>query len=142
MTPNEESQILACLLRIELLLTRRLPRQTPRSNVGGTGSIPLRDIVTAWAEICPTLDRPSQLTPQRRTALRSLWRRFEKIEGGPMEGIKGLFEIVAESDFLCGRARGVTWRADMWWVIEPAHLASILEGRYRNEIRSPLGGNR
>lgn len=135
-TEQTGQRILACMERIELMLARRLPRSAPKRTIG-TNAVPMAEIVAAWCEVCPLLDRPTQLTNDRRMLMRNFWRKFDKVEGGNMEGVRGVFEMVAESDFLCGRIRGATWRADMWWVIDPNHLAHILEGRYRNEVRNP-----
>jgi hypothetical protein len=134
---TEAQQILACLLRIEALLAKRMPRaRAKRTTLPGLGleattsAVPMKEIIDAWSEVCPQLERPTMLTDGRRSQLRWLWSRYNK-QQEPLECVKGFFELVAASDWLCGR--GGEWKADLWWCIMPDHFAAIIEGRYSNQ---------
>lgn len=129
----------AHLERIELMLARRLPRPTPVRKVGPNDAVPTKEIVAAFIEICPHLDAPQYLNNERRRDLRNFHQRFKNAEGGSMEIFRRLFEAVRDSDFLSGRSKGSTWKADMWWAIQPEHWTAIFEGRYSNEARHQNG---
>jgi len=133
---SDASQILACLERIELMLAARLPKAVkPKRSKRIAGrpdlalvpynDVPYRAIVDAYHEMLPGQPRIGMLTPARRKVLADFYKWSSAAEGDPLETIKGTFERCQQARFLTGKPF-----ADLFWMLEPDHLAKIHEGHY------------
>lgn len=96
---------------------------------------PHEDIIAAYHEILPELDRVRAWHEQRQRWLRSRWR--EDPERQSLDWWRNFFGYVRESDFLMGRAApdrhtGRAFMADLEWLVRPTNFAKVLEGRYEN----------
>ena len=87
-----------------------------------------------WNEVCAEqgLAKAVKLPPARR---RSLGLRFNEDFAGDLEQWRAYCERIAASEFLTGRAppgpgRDRPFKADIDWVLKPANLAKIVEGKY------------
>ena len=89
-------------------------------------------LVDAWNQICaPLLTRVLSVHPSREAAIRA--RLNERPD---LEEWRGIFRGIMQSPFLIGENdRG--WRCDFDWVMKPANLAKIVEGKYLNQKPSP-----
>lgn len=94
---------------------------------------PHQAIIDLYHETLPELRRVKEWTQPRRNLLRTRWR--EKPERQSLEWWRSYFEIVSRSDFLMGRkVNGERpFRADLEWLIKPANMVKVLEGKYNNE---------
>ena len=95
---------------------------------------PYREILALWQNKCPELVQPLSLDSARKASLDRFWHRFTTIEE-----IGEIFDIVAGSPLLMGKVGA--WRADLWWVLKPANLQNIIDGRY-DERSTPVRRNR
>jgi len=90
--------------------------------------VPYEDIKDLFISTCTKLPKIKQLTEPRKNRLKKIY--FEEAEENIIF-FKELFETVAKSDFLNGKSeRG--WRADFDWILKPANLIRILEGKYES----------
>jgi len=95
------------------------------------------EIIAAYHELCPDLPRVKRWPERRRRKLNSRIKDSMR-EGKPADKIeywRTFFEKVSASSFLCGRTGG-SFRADLEWLLEPAHFERAIEGRYDNRSRA------
>jgi hypothetical protein len=104
--------------------------ETPTPKTRKHDATPYQAILDMWATACPALPQPQFPTEARKRNLRSFYVRVGERAQEPQEWLQWLFQQVAASDFLSGRA--TKWRADLWWVIKPENLAKIVDGNYNN----------
>jgi hypothetical protein len=93
-------------------------------------SAPYREILELWRQKCPSLVQPLSLDATRKATVDRFWKRFTS-----MEEVAEIFDIVAASPLLTGKVG--KWQADLWWVLKPANLQNIIDGRY-DERSSPV----
>ncbi len=93
-------------------------------------------VIGAYHKTLPELSAVKVWNAKRRQALNARIRERCK-DGKPADTVEywhRLFESVAASDFLCGRATprdGRTpFRADLEWLLRPENFAKVIEGRY------------
>lgn len=89
-----------------------------------------KEVIDAYHEILPCLPRVKGWSKRRRQALDARIAE-RKADGKPADTIaywRSLFETVAQSDLLCGRAG--EWRADLEWLLKPENFLKTIEGRY------------
>lgn len=102
-------------------------------------SCPCEQIVEAYSAILPGLLPVQRLTDARRKALAARWR--EDKERQTLSWWNDYFERVRASDFLMGRCpptqgRATAWQADFDWLLKPANLQKVVEGKYDNHTRA------
>jgi hypothetical protein len=86
---------------------------------------PHHELLALYHEICPDYPVIQKLTNRRKKALQARWKEYH----GCQETFSRLFTRAQASAFLRGtNDRG--WQADFDWIIQPDHMARILEGRY------------
>ncbi|MCL1842257.1 MAG: replication initiator protein A, partial [Defluviitaleaceae bacterium] len=92
-------------------------------------SAPFAEIMQLYNQICHMLRPIVSINGKRRSQISD---RFKEYGIG---GIKTLFEITAQSDFLCGGGeRG--WKADFDWLIDANNCQKVFEGKYDNDQTS------
>jgi hypothetical protein len=97
---------------------------------------PHHELLDLYHELCPDYPVIQKLTNRRKKALQARWKEYH----GCQETFSRLFTRAQASAFLRGtNDRG--WQADFDWILQPDHMARILEGRYDN-LRSPGGPGR
>lgn len=87
-------------------------------------------VIAAYHELLPELPAVKTWSTKRRQALNARIRERCK-EGKPADTVEywqKLFEMVATSDFLCGRS--TDFRSDLEWLLRPENFAKVIEGRY------------
>ena len=87
-------------------------------------------LAVAALELLPDLPGVKVWTKRRGQALDTRIRERCK-DGKDATAIKywrDFFELVAASDFLCGKA--TDFRADLEWLLRPENFAKVIEGRY------------
>jgi len=92
------------------------------------GEIPYSQILEMYNHLCETQGlRPIRsITGNRKTQTAARFKEYE------LSGFFDLFNKVAASIFLCGGGdRG--WKADYDWLIAPANMQKVLEGKYDND---------
>lgn len=91
---------------------------------------PHREILDLWKRKCPSLVQPLSLDATRKATIDRFWKRFPT-----MEEVGEIFDMVAASPLLTGKVS--KWQADLWWVLKPANLQNIIDGRY-DERSNPV----
>ncbi|MCL2406284.1 MAG: replication initiator protein A, partial [Defluviitaleaceae bacterium] len=100
---------------------------TAASGRGG-GEIPYPQILEGYNQLCETTNlRPIRsITGKRKTHTVARFKEYG------LSGFFNAFDKVAASIFLCGGGdRG--WKADFDWLISPANMQKVLEGKYDND---------
>ena len=101
------------------------------SDTGGGssgGETPYTQILEGYNQLCETTNlRPIRsITGKRKTQTAIQFKEYG------LSGFFNAFEKVAASIFLCGGGdRG--WKADFDWLIAPANMQKVLEGKYDND---------
>ncbi len=104
-------------------------QNSSRKNESGDNN-GLSEAVRQFNAVCTELPKLSQLTVQRKKAL----KEAVKLLNG--RSVEELFRKTAASDFLCGRV-GNGWRASFDWILKLDNLAMIMEGNYDNKTPPP-----
>lgn len=95
---------------------------------------PHEAIIALYHEILPMMPRVQVWNESRRSMLRTRWREDKARQC--LDWWRRYFEIVAASDFLCGRCppgkSGHAFMADLEWLIRPSNMPKVLEGKYAN----------
>lgn len=93
---------------------------------------PHEAIIALYHEILPMMPRVQVWNESRRSMLRTRWREDKARQC--LDWWRRYFEIVAASDFLCGRCppgkSGHAFMADLEWLIRPSNMPKVLEGKY------------
>jgi len=87
----------------------------------------VKQVLDMYNSICTRSPSAKKLTAKRGAAIKNA------IDEG--YDLKKLFELVAASDFLCGK-NSRNWRAGLDWILEPNNLIKIYEGQYSSQ--SPI----
>lgn len=107
-----------------------------------TPDCPMKQIVDLYHETLPELSSVSELTQARKAMLRSRWK--ENPERQNLEWWKEYFLSVKTSDFLTGKTNPQQGRspfqADFEWLIRPANMVKVIEGKYGNRKHSEKTG--
>jgi hypothetical protein len=93
----------------------------------------LESVLALWANLCPNLPKPGELTPARRDAITC---RLNEANGDP-EVFRHVFTRVGSSSFLNGAGQN-GWKASFDWVLKPESWTKILEGNF-SDRRSAAG---
>ena len=88
-------------------------------------AVPFQKIMDAYCQALPNLPQPQAMTEKRKTALRGIWREFEKCHADDFW--QRYFAYVGKSDFLVGM-RGI----GIDWLINKANFYKVIEGNYHN----------
>lgn len=100
-----------------------------------------------YHRFCPSLPRISDLSDQRRKAMKARWIQAGKgidmydianLDAG-LEWWRTFFQVVEASDFLTGRvapsgSREKPFRANIDWLLKPSNFLKVVEGNYDNEV--------
>lgn len=86
-------------------------------------AVPFQKIMDAYCQALPNLPQPQAMTEKRKTALRGIWREFEKCHADDFW--QRYFAYVGKSDFLVGM-RGI----GIDWLINKANFYKVIEGNY------------
>ena len=113
---------------IEIELKKELELEKKIENPLVRERVPYDDIKDLFISTCTRLPKIKQLTEPRKNRLKKIY--FEEAEENIIF-FKELFETVAKSDFLNGKSER-RWRADFDWILKPANLIRILEGKYES----------
>lgn len=89
-------------------------------------SIPYREIVVAFNEICVGLKKVRDVTEKRKKAIKARWNIHPGIEF-----YREYFTRAQSSEFLKGN-NDRNWMADFDWLMNEQNMAKVLEGRYDN----------
>lgn len=88
-------------------------------------AVPFQKIMDAYCQALPNLPQPQAMTEKRKTALRGIWREFEKCRADDFW--QRYFAYVGKSDFLVGM-RGI----GIDWLINKANFYKVIEGNYHH----------
>lgn len=105
---------------------------TPVDNPPKQDNCPYQKIINLYHEMLPELPVVKILTDQRKRSIKARWK--SDIDCLPLW--KEYFNIISQSDFLCGRLGTVnerTWVANLDWLLKPSNFAKVLERRYVDE---------
>lgn len=86
-------------------------------------AVPFQKIMDAYCQALPNLPQPQAMTEKRKTALRGIWREFEKCHADDFW--QRYFAYVGKSDFLVGM-RGI----GIDWLINKSNFYKVIEGNY------------
>lgn len=86
-------------------------------------AVPFQKIMDAYCQALPNLPQPQAMTEKRKTALRGIWREFEKCHADDFW--QRYFAYVGKSEFLVGM-RGI----GIDWLINKANFYKVIEGNY------------
>tara|TARA_R110002020_G_scaffold467655_2_gene691414 strand:+ start:5058 stop:5768 length:711 start_codon:yes stop_codon:yes gene_type:complete len=91
-----------------------------------------QQIADAYNAKFPELANVMKVTPKRKSHVNALVKDFGKSHNlGDIKEWGGLFDYIAESDFLMGRSS--SWRCDFDFIINKNNMLKILEGKYEND---------
>lgn len=96
---------------------------------------PHQEIIDLYHSILPMCRRVRIWTPARKAKLRQRWNENPKRQS--IDWWDGLFRYIAESDFLTGKTHNPgrpPFDLDLEWVITPANLVNIIEGKYHPKV--------
>ena len=95
---------------------------------------PHEEIIALYHQLLPTAPRVVSWTPTRKGYLQARWREDKRHQS--LNWWEQFFKDVAESDFLCGKARPQPgqkpFQADLEWIITQGNFVKILEKKYSN----------
>ena len=98
---------------------------------------PYAAILDCYHGILPELRAVRKLTPARKTAIRQAWRG--DLIGADLAKWQDFFSYVrARCPFLVGHKPGADGRAfqcDLEWLMKPANLVKVIEGKYEEGAR-------
>lgn len=90
-------------------------------------SMEFKIIADDFNAICKSLRPVAKITKRKKEAIvRCIAADYSCYD------LHRAFEYVESSDFLCGRLKNSTWKANFEWVIKPENLENILDGKYVN----------
>jgi hypothetical protein len=109
------------------------------SSVAGQAAdhCPHQEIIDLYHRTLPTGRQVRLWTPAREAKLRARWREDEKRQS--IEWWEKLFSYIAWSDFLTGKTHTPgrpPFELDLEWIITPANLVKIIEGKYHSQEAS------
>lgn len=93
---------------------------------------PHQKIIDLYHEKLPMLTMVKVWNDKRRNQLKSRWREDKKRQN--LDYWSRLFDYIAESDLLTGRAGD--WKADLEWITKSQNFVKIIEGKYVNRNAS------
>lgn len=103
----------------------------------GFPDCPHQKILSAYKQALPELPYPKDWSGSRASALKSRWvwvlksdSISEKSEACGIDYFKRMFEYIAQSDFLTGRAG--KFSASLDWICKNENFLKIIEGKYEN----------
>jgi uncharacterized protein YdaU (DUF1376 family) len=89
---------------------------------------PHQKIIDLYHERLPMLTRVKVWNAKRQNQLRTRWKEEPKRQS--LDYWARLFDYIAESDLLTGRAG--SWKADLEWITKSENFVKIIEGKYTN----------
>jgi hypothetical protein len=93
-------------------------------------SCPHQKIIDLYHEVLPMCPRVRDWTAKRAKQLRARWNEDKSRQS--LEYWKGLFEYIAECDFLVGKAGRSPFFANLDWITKSINFTNIREGKYEN----------
>ena len=88
-------------------------------------SVPYKEIVDSFNEICKSLPKVTELSDGRKAAIRLRYKEYGK------EKIIDVFRRAEQSDWLSGRSQNRRW-CSFDWIMRPSNFIKIIEGTYDN----------
>lgn len=113
------------------------PPTSPKGEVSSASPPPCphAQIIELYERILTDLPKVAKWTPARKSALQARWREDKRHQS--LDWWERFFKYVAESDFLCGRAKPKPgerpFHADLEWIITQGNFVKILEQKYEND---------
>jgi len=95
---------------------------------------PQEEILNLYHQICHMCPPVKVWDKPRQELLRARWN--EDNERQNLDWWRDYFSIIADSDFLTGRVRNFV--ADLEWILDPNHMAKILNGRYSTREQTTM----
>jgi hypothetical protein len=109
----------------------------PSAKVVNIDSTPYDEILALYHQTLPDLRAVRKLTPARKNAIRAAWRG--DLLGPKLPAWQQFFEYIRDDcPFLSGRKPdkdGRAFHADLEWLMKPANLVKVVEGKYEEEAR-------
>jgi hypothetical protein len=109
----------------------------PSAKVVNIDPTPYAEILDLYHQTLPDLRAVRKLTPARKNAIRAAWRG--ELLGPKLPAWKQFFEYIRDDcPFLSGRKPdkdGRAFHADLEWLMKPANLVKVVEGKYEEEVR-------
>lgn len=93
------------------------------------------EIAEIYNRCLPELPQVKEITPKRKSALRSLWRASK--ERQDLSWWENYFNQVSNCPYLLGKKKD--WKAGFDWLLKPGNMVKVLEGNYLD--RSPAQNN-
>ena len=104
--------------------------------------VPYQKIVDLYNERCtPTLSRAKSPSDSLKSAIKARFFDLQKMTGAKTEDetlfeFAKFFDLVAQSNFLCGRV--TSWSACFPWLMQRSKFEAVLNGQYRNHSQQKL----
>lgn len=114
---------------LEGMLKSALELLAPRQSKDDT---PYEAILAIYHMRCARMPKVIKLSDRRRRSVRKRWQEAGQ---NTLSFWHKYFERAGKSEFLNGAPNG--WRADFEWLINPANLLKVLEGRYDHKSSAP-----
>lgn len=95
-----------------------------KTDINNTGVDP-KKVIDLFHKICVSLPKVKELSDVRK---KNIKKRFE---GKTDEEIAEFFQIIEDSDFLCGRSSA--WSANIDWILKAENFIKISENNYINK---------
>lgn len=102
---------------------------------------PAEKLLEAFHEECPMLPRVMKINDKRKAHLTARWREVDadskfSSQADGVQVFRSIFQKVAASDFLAGRAK--SWHATFDWIFESStNFLKVCEGHYDNDGNKP-----
>lgn len=122
LVPERSDSLIPDLLIPDSLILKSSCNQAAPDNAKAP-AVPFQKIMDAYCQALPNLPQPQAMTEKRKTALRGIWREFEKCHADDFW--QRYFAYVGKSDFLVGM-RGI----GIDWLINKANFYKVIEGNY------------
>lgn len=94
---------------------------------------PYHELIEAYNKFCPSLSKATELTGNRRNAIRLRWTKYKDHSSGPLVVFDTLFKKAEASDFITGRDGRWQGKRGIDWLLNDANMVKVLEGNYDNK---------
>jgi len=130
---DESIQLAILMLEKRTLLFGESPKKdTPKKEIN---TIDFEEVIKIFNNTCSDLPQVTKSTKDRQNLILKILEIYTP------EDIGKVFTNVSESDYLSGRKKGTTWKANFDWILSPDNFIKILEGNYKN-VTNGNGNNR
>ncbi len=87
-------------------------------------------VMDLYHSLCPSLAKVSKVTEKRKEAVKALLDTY------CIKDVETMFKKAEASDFLTGRIKGSTWKANFDWLIKKENFIKVIEDAYINCAQS------